>query len=163
MSTLYVDNLQPNLGSRVMAAGHVVQVVEDVVTPLFTSVTSTSHVTIASVTITPSATSSKIILRGEGMFYKNNNGAGSNGAAFWSIYRNGVVVPNVGFLQENGTSHYAHYTDNTLLYIYPFSQSVTDTPNTTAAITYDFKVSSALGGTFSYYSGFKLTAMEIAQ
>ena len=28
MSTLYVDNLQPNLGSRVMAAGHVVQVVE---------------------------------------------------------------------------------------------------------------------------------------
>ena len=26
MSTLYVDNLQPNLGSRVMAAGHVVQV-----------------------------------------------------------------------------------------------------------------------------------------
>ena len=28
MSTLYVDNLEPNLGSRVLAAGHVVQVVQ---------------------------------------------------------------------------------------------------------------------------------------
>ena len=66
MSTLYVDNLQPNLGSRVMAAGHVVQVVQ---------ATSTTNLTVSSggggttwndsgatVTITPTVASSKVLV-----------------------------------------------------------------------------------------------------
>ena len=78
MSTLYVDNLQPNLGSRVMAAGHVVQVVEHI---LETVAVGTSSSTFASTgltqSITPTATSSKILVsvNVNGLYKSNVNSA----------------------------------------------------------------------------------------
>ena len=62
MSVLYVDNLQPNLGSRVMAAGHVVQVVQAVSTTS-ESTTNTSYVqSNLAATITPTSASSKVLV-----------------------------------------------------------------------------------------------------
>lgn len=63
MSTLYVDNLEPNLGSRVMAAGHVVQVVHNTINQkiAFTSTSFTSSG--LSVSITPTSANSKIHVR----------------------------------------------------------------------------------------------------
>ena len=63
MSTLYVDNLQPNLGSRVMAAGHVVQVVQAASTTYLETTTSGSWLNVGAVaTIVPTSTTSKILL-----------------------------------------------------------------------------------------------------
>ena len=62
MSTLYVDNLQPNLGSRVMAAGHVVQVVSGTYNTQVDNATTSFIDTGLSLSITPTATSSKILI-----------------------------------------------------------------------------------------------------
>ena len=63
MSTLYVDNLQPNLGSRVSVPGHVIQVLSTTKTDFF-STTSTTFIDVTGLTlsITPSSTSSKILI-----------------------------------------------------------------------------------------------------
>jgi len=63
MSTLYVDNLEPNLGSRVMAAGHVVQVVHNTQSGNANTSSGTSWTdTGLSVSITPTSSSSKILV-----------------------------------------------------------------------------------------------------
>jgi len=62
MSTLYVDNLEPNLGSRVLAAGHVVQVVSAELSTINIQTTSSTYATTGlSCSITPTSTSSKIL------------------------------------------------------------------------------------------------------
>lgn len=66
MSTLYVDNLQPNLGSRVMAAGHVVQVQSADLHTLYTAagngVANVFTNTGLQVNITPTSLTSKILV-----------------------------------------------------------------------------------------------------
>ena len=62
MSTLYVDNLQPNLGSRVMAAGHVVQVVSAETNSQVQNTTTSYIDTGLTATITPTSASSKIAI-----------------------------------------------------------------------------------------------------
>ena len=62
MSTLYVDNLQPNLGSRVMAAGHVVQVVSAIKTDTATTSSTSAVDTGLEATITPTSATSKILI-----------------------------------------------------------------------------------------------------
>lgn len=60
MSTLYVDNLQPNLGNAVHAAGHVVQV-QTTNTILMTSTTSTTYADLLKITgFTPKFSTSKL-------------------------------------------------------------------------------------------------------
>lgn len=61
MSTIYVDNLTPNLGSRVMAAGHVVQVVSSRDTTIYTGTSGAEVYIGSSASITPTSTSSKIL------------------------------------------------------------------------------------------------------
>lgn len=65
MSTLYVDNLQPNLGSRVMAAGHVVQVQTKKWASAGFSTTSSSPTAITDfyVDITPTSSNSIILFQ----------------------------------------------------------------------------------------------------
>lgn len=71
MSTLYVDNLEPNLGSEVLIpdlkprAGQVLQVVQDYETAAVAfSGTDTYH-TVMSVTITPKDANSKMLIRAD--------------------------------------------------------------------------------------------------
>jgi len=64
MSILYVDNLEPNLGSRVMAAGHVVQVVQfSGANTTSISTTQNTYVSAAGTcSITPTSSTSKILI-----------------------------------------------------------------------------------------------------
>lgn len=62
MSTIYVDNLEPNLGSRVLAAGHVVQVVYGELTGKVTYNQQSFGNIGLSATITPTSASSKILI-----------------------------------------------------------------------------------------------------
>jgi hypothetical protein len=171
MSTLYVDNLQPNLGSRVMAAGHVVQVVQ---------ATSTTNLTVSSggggttwndagaiVTITPTVASSKVLVlnSGAGIFsatvagscgcriLRNINGAG------WNVVsqraRQGYSAALGGYLPINWDYNYL------------------DSPNTTSSVQYKIQINMEENGNIRYNSDdgsyspttseSSLIVMEIAQ
>jgi len=73
MSTLYVDNLQPNLGSGVSIPGHVMQVEHAI---LATSLTQSSATTdLISISVVAKGNNSKFLLRGALSFSTNQ---GSN-------------------------------------------------------------------------------------
>ena len=73
MSTLYVDNLQPNLGSGVHIPGHVIQVVEGTASSSVTfSDINNSHL-VTSRTITTKSANSKILVSGGFTFSNGNN------------------------------------------------------------------------------------------
>ena len=66
MSTLYVDNLQPNLGSGVHIAGHVIQVATTSVQGNITTTTSAFVDTGISLSFTPKSAISKLIITLQG-------------------------------------------------------------------------------------------------
>ena len=133
MSTLYVDNLQPNLGSRVMAAGHVVQVVQATGTNATSIATSGVWTPVAGTfSITPTSSSSKIMVEHHaGGLAINSNTVGLR------LKRNGIVVlendRHVGFHNAStwGTSAFD------LIYL--------DNPNSTTQVDYTLEV--RIGGT----------------
>ena len=121
MSVLYVDTLQPNLGSRVMAAGHVVQVVQADESQFYNrfQTTSTSYVSSGyDLVITPTSTSSKILIT------CNFAMASSAGYAYGLIARNGTQLANTQFAL--GTGGIWGMAGCTFL----------DEPNSTSAVTY---------------------------
>jgi len=146
MSTLYVDNLSPNLNSRVLSAGHVVQVVQGVKTS--TSVlTSTSFVDIGlSATITPTTTSSKILvsvqLWGYSGFYIAPNRLMRNtteiGAAPTAGNRPTTALPFA--LPPN--------TDGSMTVA---AVSILDSPSTTSSVTYKVQSAKRADGSESSY------------
>jgi len=126
MSTLYVDNLEPNLGSRVMAAGHVVQVVQGTTSTRVTQNT-TSHVdTGLTASITPTSTSSKIlvVVSQHGLDKRTDNSYME-----LQLLANGGLIyqPNGQFLYNNSTS--AQHTGSAVF-------SYLHSPSTTSAVTY---------------------------
>jgi len=165
MSTLYVDNLQPNLGSQVEIpnlkplAGSVVQVVHGRFTT-FTTITSTSLVaTGITATITPTSASSKIlILASTNGIYK----ASGNIYMRTQIFRNSDVA---FFVQEIAT--YDNSSGNNSGNV--MSHHL-DSPNSTSALTYEIYAALTNSGTVYFNnqnngrpmeSG--ITLMEIAQ
>ena len=127
MSTIYVDNLQPNLGSRVMAAGHVMQVVSSSNGDSW-STTSTSYVDITdmSVTITPTSASSKLLVMG------HISGAATNNARA-SIFRDGT---NLISTVTNRTPAIADWYENLwdgVIHVRPFNFYIN--ANSTSATT----------------------------
>lgn len=97
MSTLYVDNLQPNLGSRVTAAGHVVGVWQDKTdTPLYFNHGSLTYSDFGlSIQVTPVSSSSKFLMRGHIYTAMSANDHNPNGGAAFSY-------------QIGGTRYYPH-------------------------------------------------------
>jgi hypothetical protein len=138
MSTLYVDNLQPNLGSQVEIpdlkplAGQVVQT--ETLSRARTArqtISSTSYVAVNDgngafeVTITPKFSSSKIL----GMFTIGGIATTSNATSLaFSVYRNGSEVLSID-------SHFGYnYDEHSSRLI--FSPVFTDLPSSTSACTY---------------------------
>lgn len=156
MSTLYVDNLEPNLGSRVMAAGHVVQVVSFNITTLVTN--STNGSTIASgikTSITPTSADSKILIVCDVSVGKNST---NSYGELW-IYRGGSSLEQM---------------ENSLLYTGDTSQNYNrvpitylDSPATTSSTEYEiyFKKEGAAGDMYINPDSSRstMTLMEIAQ
>jgi hypothetical protein len=174
MSTLYVDNLQPNLGSRVMAAGHVVQCVSTTKTDVFTT-TSASFVDIAglSLAITPTLASSKVLVQ-----VNVSLGGLDNYYAEFNLTRNGTTIGaytggggTAGFMGQNSVNDYARF------YLDTPSNSFLDSPASTSSLTYQLQIASINQSSASLYinrtadqgnavrcTGVStLTLMEIAQ
>lgn len=181
MSTLYVDNLQPNLGNRVMAAGHVIQVVQGTLGSTASGGGGSGDVwndSGLSASITPTSASSKILVS-----YTIHIGVSSYQARS-RIMRGSTVI---GTGTEEGTrgeasSAYILYDDNqtTNRYRYaPLGISYFDSPASSSALTYKIQVSAYSANTwyvnrsytFQSHSGASydsiplsvITLMEIAQ
>lgn len=162
MSTLYVDNLQPNLGSRVMAVGHVVQVVESSFATETTLGSGTYTDIGLSASITPTSASSKIYV------LCNLNSAGvqnSGGADAKGRYR--ILRGTTEILES---LHRAYdYGNSGSICFGSYAMSVLDSPSTTSSITYkaqqildagsSIRVNEGGGGTRKC----TITLMEIAQ
>ncbi len=152
MSILKVDTLQPATGARVLSAGHVVQVVHQ---PFNTSMntTSTSFVTTGhSATITPTSSSSKILISVQGGSWHI-----SASQAFLTLYRGSSNLADTYGLALNDANPYV-----------PHSFIYYDTPNTTSATTYTSYLRVSNSSNTSYYSypsygKMGMTVMEIAQ
>ena len=159
MSTLEVKAIQAPSGFDLqMPAGHILQVVESQMGQ--TSVTTTSNSFVAtghSVTITPSSTSSKILLQiqGGGTYLPE-----ANTMAQVTIYRNST---NIGDSDKGLESHYT--VGSTGFTLAPHAMGVLDSPSTTSAITYQAYIKTD-GGTFQYQANdrgnISFIAMEVA-
>ena len=155
MTTLYVDNIAPNLQSKISApnltlpTGSVVQVVNTVKTDTFsTSSNAFVDVTGLSATITPSSTSSKILV-GVNVHFSGNTGLASTNLA---LAKNGALLTDyIGDASGNRPRVAIHSfagdgaasgTDNEL---YNGSVQVLDSPATTSATTYSVMLKSSSG------------------
>ena len=160
MSTLYVDNLEPNLGSRVMAAGHVVQVqsFQQATGQVMVHASNTWTNTGCSVSITPSSTDSKVLVIVSG----SSIAKGSNSYGF-RVQRNGTAINNQEFYSND-----ANYWQGDSVSLVSL-----DSPATTSACTYIVQMIVQAGGNnhtlrWNYNNGYSpststITVMEIAQ
>jgi hypothetical protein len=169
MSTLYVDNLQPNLGNAVGAAGHVVQVIQADTNGEIAN-TSSSFIKMFQGSITPHFATSKVLVHID--FTVNVYWVGSNNdaGAYYRIYRDGVWVDTnnggqgVRFVHPASVSA-GDFTDQ-------IGQFYLDSPATTNTVTYQLYmkvsnpstanaiISRSVGGDTGIA---RVTMMEIAQ
>ena len=162
MSTLYVDNLQPNLGSRVMAAGHVVQVKTAKTTALVTVSGTTNTSLGCPVTITPSSANTLLFIQ------FNGHHAGAAGKAEFHLYQNGsqILFPSQGNIWIFDTT-----TGNEVYDPRAMSGVYSMTSGTTSPITFDVRGKGHGGTSITFngrsytdgHFGSNLTVMEIAQ
>jgi hypothetical protein len=137
MSTLYVDNLEPNLGSRVLAAGHVVQTIFQNLNPSEVAVSSGTYTDLESLSITPTATSSKIVVFSAIPSYT----VGSSVAYNWHGTRllRGSTVLIGSHADSNGPYGYGGSYSTSFVNVASSANmilSYVDSPATTSAITY---------------------------
>lgn len=172
MSTLYVDNLEPNLGSRVMAAGHVVQAKQAVDT---TEVEVSSagggttwHDGGAVVTITPTAASSKVLILNSAGGIHSPATSGSVGCRILrNINGGGWNVVSQRARQGYGGAALGTY------YGVSWDYNYLDSPNTTSSVQYKIQFNMEKAGNLRYNSDdgsyspatseSSLIVMEIAQ
>jgi len=155
MSTLYVDNLEPNLGSRVLAAGHVVQVVQDTVTAPSTISPSTTftNYTDLSVSITPTSTNSKIYVSAYCTWAAQNiyqdvmiRMARNGSPVFVGDARNSNTRATYG---QGDSQAGVHYGWASLI----FSTAFLDSPNSTSSQTYSIQFATGFAQTGIIYLG----------
>lgn len=148
MSTLYVDNLEPNLGSRVMATGHVVQVKHAIKkdTQSFSGSSSSTFYDISglSVDITPtSATSQFLIIASVSLSSQTGQRFATrvvgNGSSVGIAQADGSRTRS----SASGVGSSANATDSSLIL------NVLDSPATTNQMTY--KVQGWIEGTVTLY------------
>jgi len=137
MSTLYVDTInEKTSGNGIYIPGHVIQVVQDTASTEG-SFTSTSFIeTTTSVSITPTSTSSKILVTAVLPIQ-----SGSSGIVVYTLYRDAV---NLGD-SSNGFGRWyeaSSDTNATMLFL--------DSPSTTSATTYTVRVKTTAGT--AYYN-----------
>ena len=167
MSKIFVDTIEPKTtGGTVTVTnptvpfGKILQV-QNTVTTGSSNSQSASEVIYQTVSITPSATSSKILVSA---FGAGSVICGSSGILQTQIYRGSSMsdpmitrsYSGLGAGVTNGHEHYitAHVT-------------VVDSPNTTSAITYSFSAQKGSGGTTSVrifgaaWAPVTMTLMEI--
>ena len=145
-------------GTVTMPTGSILQVVESQMEGSTVTTTSSSFVATGhSVTITPSLTSSKILLQiqGGGSYLPQ-----ANTMARVTIYRGST---NIGHSSKGLESHYT--VGSTGFTVAPHAMGILDSPSTTSAITYQAYMKTD-GGTFQYQANdrgiISFIAMEVA-
>jgi len=166
MSTLYVDTInEKTSGNGVQIPGHVVQVVEATgLSASAISTTSTGFVdaTGYSITITPTSTTSKILLLAQlNMQQEGGNQANARGYVNWSLSNNTELYRNfIGSYDNGATNHNMYQSVN---------MQVIHSPATTSATTYKIRIATDTASNICRIMGGNgdnqnsLIAMEIAQ
>ena len=163
MTTLYVDNIAPNLQSRVSVPGHVIQVVQEVQTTQSVTTSAAWSATNITASITPTSTSSKIYCSITGGM---NGFAGGTGVVqgFFKIYRD---IGGGGFSSLESTTRGKMTIYGPGSEYMPLSLSALDTPSTTSACTYtlyfnNYSASLNLSTCRDSNGEVQITLMEIA-
>jgi hypothetical protein len=135
VSTLKTNAIQTVAGKPILnSTGSVIQVVSKTKTDTFTT-TSTSYtdVTGLTVNITPTSSSSKILITAN-ISSSQRNGAYS---AWYRVSRNGAGLPNVGdaagIRQRGSTGGFSDYYGYA---IWPYNLTYLDSPASTSTLTY---------------------------
>jgi hypothetical protein len=178
MSTLYVDNLQPNLGSRVSIPGHVVQVVSATKTDTFSSSATTGqyvNVPGLSVDITPTSATSKMLV----MVTLHGSRSGDFPIVAFAVTRNGTLV-GAGDISGNrpGVTGSSLVVATDIGSMINTTNNFLDSPATTDSLTYQVQQVNISGLTRTLYTNYgpnqandaggarpvsSITVMEIAQ
>ena len=143
----------PALGSAQMPTGSVLQVVNVDNSSVVTISAGTGMTDVISASITPSSTSSKILINFMSSYYKQ--GDSSNGSnSQYKIFRDSTQI--------EGT--YWHYADATTVTNWWMSVPLMklDSPSTTSATTYKIQISNSGGASLGLQLPTKLVLMEIA-
>lgn len=165
MTTLYVDNIAPNLQSKISApnltlpTGSVIQVQHFDYTGSEFNTSSTSDVaTPITVSITPKFSNSKILVMCETNLRKNAQQEA--GGSYCHLYRGTTKIRNLwqnvyGLTPGGNIGIFGHWSGHYY-----------DAPNTTSQVTYTLYVAAYNGHNIIVgdgSSGGQMTAMEIAQ
>ena len=142
-------------GSKlVMPSGSVLQVKETILTNSTAVVISvgSGQTDALSLAITPSSSSSKILVLVHIGYYKRGSGTASSG---YTIMRDSTQI--------EGTDAYFHYADSAHSnWWYSQNYHVLDSPNTTSSITYKWRFSNSGSDSIGAQAASKMTLMEIA-
>ena len=156
MSILKVDSLQPATASNVNIAGHVVQAVTNTLSTETVSTSSSYADTGITATITPTSTSSKILvlcnLCSAGVLY--TSGADSDG--------NYKLLRGSTDLMEARQRAY-NYGNNGLIIFGQFLMSWLDSPSTTSATTYKLQQKLTAGSSIRVCEGNNPSVMHLLE
>jgi hypothetical protein len=155
------SNWVPAASGATLGAGTILQVVNTIKTDVFSTSSATPvDVTGYSVTITPRAATSKILVLVEPFFGGSENAVGL--AIKARLLRGATVIAGAG-----GSEF--HNTESGDRVAYPHPLSFLDSPNTTSAVTYKVQMSAAAGTVYlnrtrniSTASSSTITVMEVA-
>ena len=141
-------------GSKlVMPTGSVLQVVNVDNSSVVTISAGTGMTDVISASITPSSTSSKILINFMSSYYKQGNSSNGSNSQY-KIFRDSTQI--------EGT--YWHYADATTVTNWWMSVPLMklDSPSTTSATTYKIQISNSGGASLGLQLPTKLVLMEIA-
>lgn len=136
--------------------GKVLQVVQGTFNTTTVSSTSLSYVTTnTTVSITPTSSSSKVLIAVNSVLAHQHRNGASNGAIFRGTVSGTQITPEV-------TGIYTSDTDNAQVMYAGLSMSYLDTPNTTSPVTYTYGIRTETTDNPALFRWGVLTAMEIA-
>jgi len=167
MSTLFVDNLKPNLNTGVHAPGHVIQVLSTTKLDDHFQSATTSFLDVPGVTltITPHYVSSKILITVSGAFSHNT----SSRLSLFNLVRNSTAIGLPTSPKSNSATRamYHNGTDQ----LHQLHIEFLDSPATTLTTTYKLQMRTNASGILyigdrpseDTRQGTTITLMEIAQ
>ena len=154
------------LTSSQMPAGSVLQVVYATITSGSVTTTSTSYAdTNVTASITPTSSSSKILIQANAHTYISSHAANDWSAANFDIVRGSTQVYQTSPSPTGGYTMGSFVTDTTSRHMDYVPITYLDSPSTTSAVTYKVRVASRNGHSVNFSSGYghsNITLTEIA-
>ena len=119
--------------------------------------TSGAAVDIATLSFTPTSSTSQMMITICGVFYKQNNNSGNSK---FNVLRDSTQCDQENWSSSGGS--YLYYSGSTPKeHIGPLTYVVFDKPLSTTTVTYKFQASNTGSNTVSFYSGAKIIVTEV--